>query len=135
MDRIEQRQDGVEKEVRTLAATIGRVEVNQEHAAEVNKIRLDALDAGIKLVSVQVTDFMRRIDGMITGEVETAQSRSGRELVADYKKWREGIDKDRESQAVLNGQVRILGRLAVILVSSNLLAIAAAVYAITQPWA
>lgn len=132
MDRIEQRQDSIEQEVRSLATTVGRVEQNQVHATELNKLRFDALDAGIKAVSATLSDFMRRIEGVITGEIETQQSRTGRELVADYQTWRKGVDEALDQQAVLNGQVRLLGRLAVLLASSQVLAIAAAIYALLK---
>ena len=113
---MESRQDSIEQEVRTLAATVARVEQNQEHATELNKLRFDALDTGLKSLSGQLTDFIKRIDGMISGEVETTQAREGRALVADYQRWRDEVDADRAKLA-------LLGRLAVIAIGGNALAI------------
>jgi hypothetical protein len=93
MDRIEQRQDGIEHEVRSLSATVLRMETNQEHAVELNKLRFDALDMGIKAVTGQLESFIKRIEGMLTGEVETVQSRESRALVADYQTWRRWVDR------------------------------------------
>ena len=129
---MEQRQDSTETEVRTLAATVARVEQNQIHASELNKLRFDSLDLGIKSLAGQLDTFTKRVEGILTGEIETPTGRQGREIVADYKEWRQEVDDDREAQAILNGQVRLIGRLAVLLVSSNLLAIGAAIYAIAN---
>ena len=133
MDRMEARQDSIETEVRTLAATVARVELNQEHATELNKLRFDALDTGLKALTGIVTDFIKRVEGIVDGTVETGQGRAGREMVADYQSWRRDVDNDREDQAVLNGQVRLLGRLAVLLVSTNVLAVVVAAYALVKP--
>jgi phage shock protein PspC (stress-responsive transcriptional regulator) len=95
MDRMEQKHEELAKEVTALTATVGRVEQNQAHATELNKLRFDALDMGVKSLAGQLTDFIKRIDGMVSGEIETAQSRQGRELVDDYRKWREEVDDDR----------------------------------------
>lgn len=132
IDRLEARHELIEGEVRVLAATVARVEQNQNHAVELNKLRFDALDTGLKSVSAQLVDFMRRIEAIISGETQTPAMRQGEEMVADYRSWRTDVDHQLEAQAVMNGQVRLLGRIAVLLVSSNILAIAAAVYAILK---
>jgi hypothetical protein len=121
MDRMEQRQDNIETEVRTLAATVSRVEQNQMHATELAKLRFDALDNALR----PFADFMKRIEGMLSGEVETQQQREGRALVADYQTWRDGVDADLT-------RLRLLGRIAVIVIGGNVLAIAAAVYAVVK---
>lgn len=115
MDRMEQRHETLEVEVRTLASTVSRVEMNQNHAVELNKLRFDALDTGLKSIGGQLTDFTKRMEGILSGEVETAQGRQGAALVADYVEWRKAVDRDRDAQAVINGQMRLLGRLAVLL--------------------
>ena len=94
MDHMERKHEELAKEVAALTATVGRVEQNQAHATELNKLRFDALDMGVKSLAGQLTDFIKRIDGMISGEVETAQSRQGQALVADYQKWRDEVDDD-----------------------------------------
>lgn len=132
LDRLEARHEALEGEVRTLATTVGRVEQNQVHAVELNKLRFDALDTGIKALDAGFRDFRKRIEGIIEGSVETAQSRAGRELVTDYQAWRRDVDEDRERQAVLNGQIKLLGRLAWLLASTNILALVAGVYAVIK---
>ncbi len=91
---ISRRVERLEAEVSSLTVTVARIEQNQAHTAELNKLRFDALDMGVKSLGGQLTDFIKRIDGMISGEVDTAQSRQGRELVASYQKWREEVDDD-----------------------------------------
>jgi hypothetical protein len=92
MDSIEKRQDGIEQEVRTLTATVVRVEQNQNHGEELNKLRFDALTAAVGNVGGTLAAFITRIEGIVTGETETAQSRQGRELLRDYLEWRETVD-------------------------------------------
>lgn len=133
MDRMEARQDNLESKVDSLAATVGRVEVNQDNAEKLNVLRFGSLDTAVKNLTGTLDAHMKRIEGIITGEIETAQTRQGRDMVADYFSWRKEVDDDREAQAVLNGQVRLLGRLAVLLVTSNVLTIAAAIYAVIKP--
>lgn len=123
MDRMEQRQEGFDQRLSSLAASVARVEQNQDHASELNKLRFDALDAGMRSLQIQLADFIKRVEGLVSGEVQTEQMRQGREMVADYQRWRDQVDADRAKLA-------LLGRLAVLLVSSNVLAIAAAIYAV-----
>lgn len=148
MDNIERRQDNIETEVRTLASTVGRVEQNQVHAAELNKLRFDALDMGVKTLTADLTGFMARIDGIISGEIETAQSKRGAELVKDYMEWRDGVDarlaslytpeqkariEERlDSHDKFEAQGRLLARIGVLLVSSNVIAIIAGIAAILK---
>ncbi len=91
---ISRRVERLEAEVSTLTVTVARIEQNQAHATELNKLRFDALDMGLKSLGGQLTDFIKRIDGMISGEVETAQTRQGAALVADYQKWRGEVEDD-----------------------------------------
>lgn len=91
---MEQRQDSIETEVRTLSATVQRVEQNQSHAVELNKLRFDSLDTGLKSLGGQMTDFIKRIEGILSGEVETIQSKQGQAIISDYNSWRKGVDAD-----------------------------------------
>lgn len=100
MDRMEQRHENLEGEVRNLTATVARVETNQEHATELNKLRFDALDNGLKAVSVQTA----RIESILAGEVETAVSRRNAELFAEYQDWREEVDKRLDEQDARNAR-------------------------------
>ena len=122
MDRIEGRHETLESEVRALTATVSRLEQNQVHSLELNKLRFDALDTGIRANGNQLTEFIRRVEGLISGEVQTEQTRQGREMVEDYQRWRRDVDGDR-------ARLSRLGRLAIIALGGNALAIAAAVYA------
>lgn len=91
---MEQKHEELAKEVTALTATVGRVEQNQAHATELNKLRFDALDAGIKSFGAQLGDFMKRVEGIISGEVETTGSRQGQAIIADFTGWRKSVDAD-----------------------------------------
>jgi hypothetical protein len=94
MDRMDQRQDNVEAQVRDLATTVARVESNMNHSAEVSKLHFESIENGQRLLSSQLTDFVRRTEGIISGEIETAQTRAGREMVTDYIEWRKTVDAE-----------------------------------------
>lgn len=104
MDRMEQKHEDLAKEVASLSSVVSRVEANQEHARELNTLRFDALDTGLKSLSGQLGDFMRRIEGLISGEVETSATRQGRELVLDYQKWRGEVDGFMDEQKIRNAR-------------------------------
>lgn len=125
MDRMEQRQDSIETEVRTLAATVSRVELNQQHGTELAKLRFDALDNGMRAGFSELNSFQSRIEGMLDGTIQTAQQRQGAEMVADYLVWRKNVD-------AFMTQGRFLGRIVVLLVSTNLLAFVVAIGAVVQ---
>ena len=122
IDRIESRLDAQEVEFRSMASAVARLTQNQEHATELSKLRFDALETGQRAIGAQLTAFMQRVEGLITGEVQTEQTRQGREMVEDYQAWRRDVDGDR-------ARLSLLGRLAIIALGGNALAIAAAVYA------
>lgn len=71
MDRMETRQDTMESKVTDLTAVVTRVEQNQNHVAELNKLRFDALDTGVKTVDTKVSAFITRMEGLLTGEVQS----------------------------------------------------------------
>ena len=104
-----------------LSRRMDRIEAAQEAQAR----EMSSLGSDLKT-------FMARIEGMISGEVETSAAREGRELVADYKKWRVEVDDDREKAAVLSGRLDLLGKLAVILIGGQAFAIVAALYALAR---
>lgn len=114
LDRTETRLDALESEVRSLSAAISRVEQNQGHAIELNKLRFDAIESGLKSVEAAFMAFVRRIDGMLDGTIETAQARQGRELVEDYQEWRRDVDSDRT-------KITTIGRVVVFLVGGQAL--------------
>ena len=132
MDRLEANHESLTREVSSLAGTIARVEQNQNHAEELNKLRFTSLDTAVGSLTADLKGFMARIESLISGEADTAQTREGRERYADYTKWRGEVDDALEKQAVLTGRLDLLGRLAVIVISTNVLAIAAAIYAVVN---
>lgn len=117
MERMEVRHEELSREVGSLAATVGRVESNLEHASELNRLRFDSLDATTKNIGSQLELFVKRIEAILTGEVETMQARQGRELVLDYQRWRETVetrlDKGAENDTRLNTYGRVLQALTI----------------------
>ena len=103
-----------------LAATVERVELNQRHAEDINKLRFDALDMTVKQMGSDLKGFMARIEGILSGEVQTSASREGRELVEEYQAWRKGVDADRQAQAVRNGRLDLIGKIVVLLATGNI---------------
>jgi hypothetical protein len=95
MDRLERNHEDLAastaREFAQLSGTISRVEQNQTHAEELNKLRFGALDTAVSTLSADLKGFMSRIESLISGETETAAARQGRELVEDYKSWRREI--------------------------------------------
>lgn len=127
---MEQNHAALAKDVASLAGTVSRVETNQKHAEELSKLRFDSLDVSVGTIRETLDRFMGRINAIISGEVRLPQSE---QMMTDYFNWRAGVDRSLDEQAVLNGQVRMLGRLAVLLVSTNVVAVVAAVFALASP--
>ena len=130
MDRMETKYDDLATEVGSLKATITRVEVNQKHAEELNTLRFSALDTAVGTVGTKLDAFMERIDKLITGETQTAQSK---QMLDDYQRWREDVDTRLDRHDTFETQGRLLGRIAVLLVTSNVIAIIAAIAALAKP--
>lgn len=129
MDRMEQNHEQLVKEVAGLTSTIARVELNQTHAEELNKLRFGALDVSVSNLGTKLDAFMARINALISGEVRLPQNDA---LMKDWRDWRADTEGRLDEQAVLNGQVRLLGRLAVLLVSGNVVALVVGVAAILK---
>lgn len=95
---MEARQDTTENELRNLTASVIRVEQNQVHATDLNKLRFDALQAGIEQVGSTLTEFVKRMDSLLTGETQTTQTR---QLMTEYTEFvKEVKDHIKESNAV-----------------------------------
>lgn len=136
---METRQDGMETELRTLAATVGRVETNQNHAEELNKLRFASLETSVNGIAAQLAAFISRMEGIITGEVQTAQTRQGAEIMADYMRWRKEVDADRvniwskekkqeiesrlDAQDIRNGRIDLVARVVWGLLGGNVVVI------------
>lgn len=114
MDRMEIRQDTMESKVTDLATVVARVEQNQTHTAELNKLRFDALDTSTKTIVENLTSFIKRIDSLMTGETTTANTRS---ILDDYAKFRDSTltrldeleDTDLKGSAKNDGVIQTFG--------------------------
>jgi hypothetical protein len=135
MDRMEEKHDDLAREVQGLTATVARVELNQTHAAELNTLRFSALDTAVGGIGGKLDNFINRIEGIVSGEIVTAQSKSGAEMVEDYRTWRSGVEDRLDRHDKFETQGRLLGRIAVLLVTSNLIAFVAAIAAFVRPQA
>lgn len=133
MDRMEEKYDDLAREVASLTGTVARVESNQTHAEKLNELRFNALDTALSTVSGKLDGFMTRVESIITGEVETAQSKQGAALVADYQRWRADVEERLDKHDTFETQGRLLGRIAVLLFTSNVIAFVAALAALMKP--
>lgn len=129
MDRQERNHAALAKDVASLAGTVERVALNQQHSDELTKLRFDSLDTGLGTLKDTLDRFMGRINALITGEVRMPQAE---QMVNEYLAWRASVDKALDDQAVMNGQVRLLGKLAVLLITSNIASIAVAIFALVE---
>ena len=109
---MELKHEDLAKDVAALTATTAQVVLNQKHAEELNELRFKSLDTAVSQISTDLKGFMVRIDGIMTGEVETTQSRAGRELVAEWTSWRKEVEAWRDVQdqrnAVQGGVLKTL---------------------------
>jgi hypothetical protein len=103
MDRMDQRQDTLESRFGELTAVVARVDENQHHSTELAKLRFDALDSKVALISTDLKGFMTRMEGIMTGEIKTAASRDlaaakeqaereGAKIMREWSEWREELD-------------------------------------------
>ena len=113
---METKHEELAREVAVQGQTLARVELNQKHAEDMNKVQFGALDTGLKLVNSTLDAFIKRIDGIISGEIETAQTRQGTQMVADYMKWRgeisKAVDDIKDEQAI--AKARTSGRVDIL---------------------
>jgi len=128
MDRMEVSHESLAREVAGLTTTIARVELNQNHAEEVNKLRFDSIATGLSTVDTKMSTFITRIESIIDGSASTAQSRAGEALVKDYQLWRETVEVRLDEADTLAIQLRFLSRIIVALTGGSLIATACAVY-------
>lgn len=147
---LARRVERLEGSVSGLTGAVQAIELNQKHAETVTNLRFNAIDTAVAANTKALSDFMARVEGIITGEIQTAGGRQGAELVADYKTWRTSVEKrlpaddevdeyrawrrevdaDRKETDVVITQVKFLGNLVRIVVAGNVLAIVAAIYAL-----
>jgi hypothetical protein len=140
MDRMEQRQEKQEAETAVLSAAVARVEINQSHAAELAKLRFDGLDTGMKNMDERLGKqigeltghldrFITRIEGVISGDVQTTQQRQGEALVKDYQEWRGGIGDWQDGVDEFRTQVKTSTRIFLLVAGSSWVGTAIAVWA------
>lgn len=127
MDRLEEKHDELARHVAGLTGTVARIELNQGHAAELNKLRFDALDTGLVAVNSKLDAFMARIESIITGETVPATARQGQELVAEYQRWRATVEERFDKHDADQTQTRLTiarwgGGLAVLAITVNIAA-------------
>lgn len=135
MDRMEAAHETLAKEVGGLTTTIARVEINQTHAEELNKLRFDSVAGSITQVEgkldrymAKLNEFITRIEKVMTGEIETQQSRQGQAMVVDYQKWRQQTDDRLDNFEILSTQVKFLGKIILVFTGSSVLVTLAALY-------
>lgn len=146
MDRMEENHDTLVANVNVLQATISRVELNQQHAEELNKLRTDATTLSLVSLESKLGAFMARIDSLMTGETTTSSTREilsryeafrqdvesrlpARDEVTQYRLWRERVESRLDEADVLATQVKLLGRVALLLLSGTVVSTVAALYA------
>lgn len=84
MDRMENRHEDLALQVRTVAADIASVKLQAEHVEKLNELRFTSLDKGIHAVESKVDAFIARIEGLISGDVQTPQ---GKLMMDQYKQF------------------------------------------------
>jgi hypothetical protein len=132
MDRLETAHEALVVQVSGLSTTIARVEQNQTHSEELEKLRWDALnlslnqmDARVQRQTERLTAFIERIDKILSGEIITARSS---EMLAEYKEWHDSVEERFGEANTLAVQVKLLGRLAMLLVGGSIITTTVAVY-------
>lgn len=85
MDRMEQRQDNQETQLRELASVTAEIRLGVQHGGELSKLRFDAIEGGLNTQRIMLSDFIKRMEGLISGETQTAQSK---QLLEEYSKFR-----------------------------------------------
>lgn len=123
MERIEARQDEQAREQADLKSAVARVEQSIVHQNQLYERDFKSLNESVGRMGSVLDKFMARMEGLIDGSIETTQTRQGRELVEDYQDWRREVDADRT-------RIHFLGRVVTFLLTTNVLALAAGLYAL-----
>jgi hypothetical protein len=124
LSRLEAKYDDLAKQVEGAVSTITRVELNQTHAEELNKLRFGSLDSAVGSLSADLKGFMTRIDGLVSGEQTTAQ---GRQMLDEYMKFKTNTERRLDEQDVRNGQISLVARVTWGLLGANVIAIISAI--------
>ena len=89
---MENRHEDLASQVRNLAASVQRVEQGLDHAEKLNELRFNAQTQAVGALDSKLTLFVNRIEGIIEGTIETAQTRQGKQMMEDYFAWRKATD-------------------------------------------
>lgn len=92
IERMEVKHEDLAKEVAGLTATTGQVVLNQKHAEDINELRFKSLDTAVGLIGTDLKGFMARVEGILSGDIQTASSRQGLAVIEDYNAWRKEVD-------------------------------------------
>lgn len=129
MDRMEQNHERLSRDVSNLTGTVARVELNQTHAEKLSEVRFGALDQSVALIGSKLDNFMSRVEGIITGEISTAQMKQGEAIMVDYQQWRSRVEDRLDSHDKFEIQARFLARLGVLILTTNVVSLLVAVVA------
>src|SRR4051812_5309543 len=129
LSRLEAKYDELAKQLGSAVATIDRVESNQQHAEELNKLRFTALDTSVGTLSTDLKGFMSRIEGLISGEVRLPQQER---IMAEYLAFKDDTETRLDLQDVRNGRIDLIGKVVWGLVGGNIVAIVGFVVWVAQ---
>jgi len=102
MDRMENRHEDLVEDVRNLSVVVSDVRKDVQHAAELAKLRFDAVELTMKHGFDEAGAHRQRIESIINGDVVTPQAK----LIMDqYRQFTEQSIADRKS---LNHRVELL---------------------------
>lgn len=104
MDRMENRHEDLATQVRSLAASVQRVEQGLDHAEKLNELRFNAQNQSLATLDAKVSAFITRIEGIIEGTVETGMSRQNKQMLDDYFAWRRATDTHLDSIDLLHAE-------------------------------
>lgn len=95
---MEVKHEDLAKEVAGLTATTGQVVLNQQHAEAINELRFKSLDTAVGQIGGKLDVFISRVEGILSGDIQTASSRQGLAIVEDYNSWRKDVDARLDAQ-------------------------------------
>lgn len=116
---LSRRVDKLEETVGSLSGAVSRVEVTVEHVRQLSELRFNSLETALKVIDGNLAGFMRRIEGVMTGEIETAQTRQGQKILADYEAFRERMEAHVEESNLIHASAAAKGEGVVLALSTG----------------
>ena len=92
MDRMEDWQRTTEKTLSDQGLTIALVAKDVSHMETMNAQRFGSLEKALGSIETMLTAHMKRVEGVISGEIETPQTKQGQAIIAAYEKKRDEVD-------------------------------------------